>query len=199
MFLVLELYPTLSMDRCGELDLSTMYLMNHVKDFKWCSVRIVNLYSKVFGCKPHASQLETDETNIAYIEEILDGEDIYEYDIVIATGRSLSTHKKTIEAKLDILHILQEKKLEGQVKCIIPEFVDVNASQGIHPLFLGLHHAKEQWYLEAYDIPHAIAELEDYLKEREVKKSVLIDSIDKTEKKVKKEKKKDVLQNQEST
>ena len=41
--LVFELYPTISSDRCGEMDLSTMHLMNHVKDFGWSSVRIVQL------------------------------------------------------------------------------------------------------------------------------------------------------------
>lgn len=30
--LVLELYPTLSMGRSGEMDLSTMHLLNHIKD-----------------------------------------------------------------------------------------------------------------------------------------------------------------------
>lgn len=196
--LVLELYPTLAVDRCGELDLSTMHLMNHVKDFGWSSVRIINLYSKVFASKPLASQLEMDEKNIAYIEDILEADDIEEYDIVIATGSSLSTHAKTIETKLDILHMLKDKKLEAQVKCIIPEYVEENAVQGTHPLFLGLHHAKEQWSLENYNITDAIAELEGYLKERESKRLIANISAEKEEKKGKKEKKKDVLQNQES-
>lgn len=46
--LVLELYPTLSAGRCGELDLSTMHLLNHTKDFGWGGVRIINLYSLFF-------------------------------------------------------------------------------------------------------------------------------------------------------
>lgn len=196
--IVLELYPTLSADRCGALDLSTMHLLNHVKDFKWSEVRIINLYSTVFDSKPLASKLCEDRENIAYIEDVLNDENIGDYDIVIATGSSLSTHKITIEAKLDILHMLQDKKLESQVKCIIPEYVDENAAQGIHPLFLGLHNAKETWSLDAYDIPSAIAELEGYLKERETNKVVDVTSEKKGAKKQKKEKMQDVLQNQES-
>ncbi len=53
--LVIELYPTI--DRCGELDLSTMHLMNHVRDFGWGTVRIVNLYSTVFEGKPLTGQI----------------------------------------------------------------------------------------------------------------------------------------------
>lgn len=197
--IVLELYPTLSVDRCGELDLSTMHLMNHVKDFGWCSVRIINLYSKVFASKPLTSQLEADETNIAYIEDILESSDIGEYDIVIATGSSLSTHTRTVEAKLDILHMLQEHHLDEQVKCIIPELVEEKVSQGTHPLFLGLHHAKEKWSLATYSIPEAIAELESYLNERVEKKATSVKAEKKTERKSeKKGNKKDVLQNKES-
>lgn len=190
--LVLELYPSLSVEHCGELDLSTMHLMNHVKDFGWCSVRIINLYSQVFSGKPLSSQLETDIKNLAYIEDIFEEKEIGDYDIVIATGSSLNSHVKTVEVKLDILHMLLDKKLDKQVKCIIPEYVEATATPGTHPLFLGLHHAKELWSLETYAIPDAIQELESYLREREAKKCT---SIEKKEKKVKKEKTQDVLQN----
>lgn len=197
--IVLELYPTLSADRCGELDLSTMHLLNHVKDFNWSEVRIINLYSTVFDTKPLASMLSEDRDNIAYIEDVLSDENIGDYDIVIATGSSLSTHKITVEAKLDILHILQDKKLDSQVKCIVPEYLEEGLAQGTHPLYLGLHHAKETWTLESYSIPVAIAELEDYLRERETNKVAVIPNEKKGGKKQKKEKTKDVLENSEST
>lgn len=197
--IVLELYPTLSADRCGELDLSTMHLLNHVKDFNWSEVRIINLYSTVFDTKPLASKLSEDRENIAYIEEVFNDENIGDYDIVIATGSSLSTHKITVEAKLDILHILQDRKLDNQVKCIVPEYLEEGSAQGTHPLYLGLHHAKDTWALEPYFIPAAIAELEDYLKERETNKVAVIPNEKKGRKKQKKEKNKDVLENSEST
>ena len=161
--LVFELYPTISSDRCGEMVLSTMHLMNHVKDFGWSSVRIVNLYSTVFEGKPLAGQLSYDEENIAYIEAILEEKNIADYDIVVAMGNSLSTHIKTIEAKLDIFHMFQKKGLEKQVKHIVPENGNRDMAQGIHPLFLGLHYGKEKWSLADYDIPSAIASSREYL------------------------------------
>lgn len=90
--LVIELYPTLTADQCGNMDVSTMHLMNHVQELGWGEVRIVNLYSKVFSEKPTVSQLSEDDNNLSYIEEILEEQDIGGYDIVIAWGiRSSAT------------------------------------------------------------------------------------------------------------
>lgn len=61
--IVIELYPTISAEKACEMDLSTMHLMNHVRDFDWGAVRIVNLYSAVFTGKPTASMLRQDMEN----------------------------------------------------------------------------------------------------------------------------------------
>lgn len=50
--LVIELYPTISAERLGEMDLSTMHLMNHVKELEWGCVRIINMYATVYDSKP---------------------------------------------------------------------------------------------------------------------------------------------------
>lgn len=165
--LVLELYPTLSKGRCDELDLSTMHLLNHTKDFGWGSVRIVNLYSLVCNGKPQVSNLTYDEENIAYIEEILERKDIVDYDIVVATGNSLSTHIKTIEVKIDILSMLIEKGLEEQVKYIVADSAENGKWIGVHPLFLGLHYGKEQWKLEAFPIHDELKALKESIKPKE--------------------------------
>ncbi len=194
--LVLELYPTISTDRCGEMDVSTMHLMNHVKDFGWSSVRIVNLYSTVFERKPLTGQLSYDEENIAYIESVLEGKDIADYDIVVATGNSLGTHINTVEVKLDIFHMLQKKGLNKQVKHIVPENGNGDMAQGIHPLFLGLHYGKEKWILADYDISSAIDSFHEYLTGKS-EKAVEKPKADKQEKEKnqKKGKNEDVLQN----
>lgn len=162
--LVLELYPTLSAERCGELDLSTMHLLNHTKDLGWASVRIVNLYSLVCIGKPKVSELSYDEKNIAYIEEILESKDIADYDIVIATGNSLSTHIKTLETKIDILSMLREKKLEEQVKYIAAESADKEKWVGVHPLFLGLHYGRDVWRLEIFPLENELKTLKESIK-----------------------------------
>lgn len=164
--LVLELYPTLSMGRCGELDISTMHLLNHTKDFGWASVRIVNLYSLVCAGKPKVSDLLYDEENIAYIEGIFESKDIADYDIVIAVGNSLGTHTKTIEAKIDILSMLREKGLEKQVKYIVADSADKEKWIGVHPLFLGLHYGRDIWRLETFPLNDELKALEDVVKSK---------------------------------
>ena len=168
--LVLELYPTLSMGRCGELDISTMHLLNHTKDFGWAALRIVNLYSFVYTGKPKASELSYDESNIAYIEGILESNDITECDIVIATGNSLGSHMKTIEAKIDILSMLREKGLEKQVRYIVADSTDKEKWIGVHPLFLGLHYGRDVWRLEAFPLHEELKALEESIKPKETGK-----------------------------
>lgn len=165
--LVLELYPTLSVGRVGEMDLSTMHLLNHAKDFGWGSVRIINLYSLVCNGKPKTSELFYDEKNIAYIEEILESKDISDYDIVIATGNSLATHIKTVETKIDILSMLRDKGVEMQVKFISVDLAYQELGIGVHPLFLGLHYGKDVWKLKKFPLDEELKALEESIKPKE--------------------------------
>lgn len=196
--LVVALYPTIPVEHCSLMDVSTMHLLNHAGEFGWGSVRIVNLYSTVFSSKPLASQLQEDAENIAYIESILEDKDIGEYDIVIAWGSSLSSHKKTMEAKLDILDMISRKKLEKQLKCITTEYMDGTAQAGTHPLYLGLHYAKDVWGLDTYPLQSSLKELEELTKKKPEKKDLKQAGKKNTTEK-KKGQKKDVLQNQEQS
>lgn len=154
--LVIELYPTISADNCGMLDVSTMHLMNHVNDFGWKEMRIVNLYATVITKKPSVSELQ--ENSLAYIEEILEEDDIKEYDIVIAWGNSLSTHKSTILAKQDLLSMIAEKGLSKNVKSISVDGISMK-SIGAHPLYLGLHYPREKWNLVNYPLKEGLEAL----------------------------------------
>ncbi len=170
MGMVIELYPTISAERECEMDLSTMHLMNHVRDFEWGAVRIVNLYSTVFPGKPTTNMLKQDMENVAYIENILDKADSADMDIVIAWGSSLSTHMNTVETKSDLLQMMKNRGLQSRVKCIVAGAGDEEAAQGTHPLFLGLHHGKDEWNLEVFDIDKALAELDAYIEGRAERK-----------------------------
>ncbi len=121
---------------------------------------IVNLYSTVFDEKPLVSQLGEDSSNMAYIEDILEREDIKEYDIVIAWGSSLSTHKRTINLKIDLISMLLDKGLADNVKCITTENLDTRSEHGTHPLYLGLHFARDKWELKSFPLKNALNELE---------------------------------------
>lgn len=155
--LVIELYPTLTTDKCGNMDISTMHLLNHAGDFGWNEIRIVNLYSKVFSTKPSVSQLTDNDSNLSYIEAILEEDGIRDYDIVVAWGNSLVTHTKTIHAKVDLLSMIKEKKLVSQVKCIVTDNFD---NYGIHPLYLGLRYTSAVWKLKKYPVEKMLAELQ---------------------------------------
>ena len=158
--LVICLYPTISIDNLCKSDLSTMHLLNHTNEFGWGEMTIVNLYSTVFDEKPLVSQLGEDSSNIAYIEEILEREDIKEYDIVIAWGSSLSTHKRTINLKIDVITMLIDKGLVDNVKCITTENLDTRSEHGTHPLYLGLRFSDKRWELISFPLKKALNELE---------------------------------------
>lgn len=162
--LVVELYPTISADECEKLDLSAMHLLNHTKELGWDDVHIVNLYSNIFDSKPLVSQLKDDIENLSYIEEILEKDDIKEYDIVIAWGNSLSTHIGTVKAKIDLLNMLKDKGLLEQVKCIVTENLSVVECYGVHPLYLGLRYSKDKWSLVEYPVEKKLKKLEEVLK-----------------------------------
>lgn len=162
--LVIELYPTISAEECEKLDLSAMHLLNHTKELGWNDVHIVNLYSNIFDSKPLAGQLKDDIANLSYIEEMLERDDIREYDIVIAWGNSLSTHIGTVKAKIDLLNMLKDKGLLEQVKCIVTENLSVVECYGVHPLYLGLRYAKDKWSLVEYPVEKELEKLEEVLK-----------------------------------
>lgn len=112
--IAIGMYPTISVENCGMLDVSNMHLLNHANDFGWGELRMLNLYATVVNGKPSVSQLQGN--SLAYIEEILETKDIKTYDIVVAWGNSMATHKNTIKAKIDLLSMLMEKGLSA--KCI---------------------------------------------------------------------------------
>lgn len=166
--LVIELYPTLTADKCGSMDVSTMHLMNHVQELGWSEVRIVNLYSRVFSEKPTVSRLSADDNNLSYIEEILEEQDIGGYDIVIAWGNTLISHRQTIQAKTDLLNMIKEKGLAEQVKCIV---TDNLKADGVHPLYLGLRHSKDVWSLQPFPLEKGLDELESMEKKASARSS----------------------------
>ena len=166
--LVIELYPTLTADQCGNMDVSTMHLMNHVQELGWGEVRIVNLYSKVFSEKPTVSQLSEDDNNLSYIEEILEEQDIGGYDIVIAWGNTLISHRQTIQAKTDLLTMIKDKGLAKQVKCIVTNNLKAD---GVHPLYLGLRYSKDIWSLQPFPLEKVLNELESTEKKASARSS----------------------------
>lgn len=142
------------------LDVSNMHLLNHANDFGWGELRMLNLYATVVNGKPSVSQLQGN--SLAYIEEILETKDIKTYDIVVAWGNSMATHKNTIKAKIDLLSMLMEKGLSA--KCITVDCLSTKKSYGIHPLYLGLHYPKDKWKLIDFPVKEMLEELEKSLK-----------------------------------
>lgn len=147
--LIIMLYPTIGTGRLNEMDSSTCLLLNHMNDFEFGGITIVNIYSKVFGYKPGVKDLDKDEDNLKFLNEIMKSADIQNRTVIIAWGSAYATHKVTLEMKLEILRMLQRNKIEAYH--IVPEFADETMRQGIHPLYLGLHHSREKWSLLPFD------------------------------------------------
>ena len=56
--IAIGMYPTISVENCGMLDVSNMHLLNHANDFGWGELRMLNLYATVVNGKPSVSQLQ---------------------------------------------------------------------------------------------------------------------------------------------
>lgn len=160
--LVIGLYPTISANKAVRMDLTTMHLTNHIEELGLGSMRIVNLYSNVCDGKPTVTQLNGFADSLTHIEEILEQEDIRDYEIVIAWGTALSNHIHTTNLKIDILNMLMNKGLRAS--CISAERLFVEKIYGVHPLYLGLHHGKERWELIEYPIEDELNKLNQSLK-----------------------------------
>lgn len=176
--IVIGMYPTISVENCGMLDVSNMHLSNHANDFGWGELRMLNLYATVVSGKPSVKQLK--DNNLAYIEEVLEEKDIHTYDIVIAWGNSLATHQNTIRAKADLMTMLLDKGLSA--KCITVDSLNNKTSYGIHPLYLGLHYSKDKWKLMDFPIKDILEETEKSLKSEKTGEKK---PVKKVEKKVK--------------
>lgn len=155
--IIIELYPTISVTSPDTLDLSTLHLLNHMKDLDIGSIRILNLYSKVQSGKPSATALKEDIDNLAYISDILEEPDISDYMIILAWGSSLTKHIATINTKMHILTALKEKGLSQNVVQLFTEYLDTTTISGVHPLYMGLHFSKELWSVIPYPIEEELS------------------------------------------
>lgn len=162
--IVIELYPMVSLENVGYTDSSAMHLLNHAAEMELGEIRIINLYSQVFEQKPSVSLLKGD--NLAYIEDVLESDDIKDYSIVIAWGSSLSSHEKTIALKSDLLIMLKDKGLQDKVKCIFTDNMFSAEQYGVHPLFLGLRNSKDKWYLCDYPLEDELNKYNELLKDK---------------------------------
>ncbi len=117
--LVIELYPTLTADKCGSMDVSTMHLMNHVQELGWSEVRIVNLYSKVFSEKPTVSPVSETTTIFLYLKRFWRNRISGGYDIVVRGGiRSSATGRPTGKNRPSH-HDKGQRGLAKTVKCAL--------------------------------------------------------------------------------
>lgn len=156
--IVIELYPTISVNNPMVLDISTLHLLNHSREMELGEIRIVNLYPTVFATKPTVSRLTQSVENLEYIKDIFTAPDIAEWDIIIAWGSSLSTHDTTNHIKRTILNMIKECGLVNQTKHIVTPFLDTEKQLGTHPLYLGLRHGSEKWDLDSYPVLSALGE-----------------------------------------
>lgn len=161
--LVCELYPTLSLDRISEFDLSTMHLLNHIRQLgDFSEVQIVNLFS--FVCtngKPTANKLKADDIeNQAYLEDVLDEAKDDDTSIVIAWGSTWNQNETVQNLKQMVLNWIAEKGLEENTFHIVCDYLDTEKQCCTHPLYMGLRFSKEEWSLEKLDVQKMLEEMQ---------------------------------------
>lgn len=114
--IAIGMYPTISVENCGMLDVSNMHLLNHANDFGWGELRMLNLYATVVNGKPSVSQLQGKEYEldidveglIASTPKFVAGlkclPDLVEIDRKMKVTES--TWKKLFRALVDVLSLV---------------------------------------------------------------------------------------------
>ena len=198
--ILLTLYPTLV--EPNTFDLSSIHLMNHASDegLKFKKVHFLFLFSKVGGAKLSTKGLKVDEENLDYLREIISK--LPDARIVIAVGSSMQKAPAVIASKVKFMKMVKELRPNDALWQIGAEGLE---EESPHILFCGIRYNHLEWFLRHYVVPYKYTEkgYEEYLVNKKAARERFMQNVlgkksspaaTKPEK-LKKGKKKDVLQN----
>lgn len=152
---IITLYPTT--DDVGQLDLSTLHILNHMKELGIKKIIFLYLFSKVCSARLSTRGLVEDEDNLAMVEQVLN-----EYSkarVIIGWGTSMSRSVAAVTSKKKVISFLEQRedKRLWQLGCD-----GLDSSENFHPLFLGIRQGKNcKWRLQPYDIPGELKPTEE--------------------------------------
>ena len=145
--ILITLYPTT--DDVGQLDLSTLHILNHMKELGIKKIVFLYLFSKVCSARLSSRGLVVDDDNLAMVEQVLD--EYSKVRVIVGWGTSMSRSVAAISSKKRILSILTKRE-DKRIWQLSSDGVD--SSENCHPLFLGIRQGKNcKWRLQPYDIP----------------------------------------------
>ncbi|WP_035768688.1 DUF1643 domain-containing protein [Butyrivibrio sp. NC2002] len=147
--IIIQLYPTISVDNPYVLDTTTMHLINKMPELNISKAHVLNLFSKVITQKPLSSDLPTiDEENLNYISRALKSIN-NNVKVIIAWGNSHITNLIVNRSKLKVLELIMANNLDAYqiISSDSPMLPD-----GCHILFLGLRYSDNCWQLEKFPL-----------------------------------------------
>lgn len=141
--LVIGLFPSSS--DLYVTDSTTNYILNNLLPMKYTSITICNLFATI-GTKLTSQEMEDNEQNIKYLEEVLKREF---HTILIGYGNSMTGNKKLSSEKEKLDLMLNACK--GNVVELVDKENLYSRLHTIHPLFAGQRFSRN-WKFRKYII-----------------------------------------------
>lgn len=152
--ILIGLYPTTTAEEPYKTDLSTNHLIRKLPELGLRSVRILNLFSQVCESeKLSAKGLEVDETNLTYIDHVLQEPNIQESLFIISWGNSMATCKAANASKSQIIQLFCTYHPGETLYQLTAPSLALDSSECVHVLYLGIRHKREPWSLCDYHFP----------------------------------------------
>lgn len=102
--IAIGMYPTISVENCGMLDVSNMHLLNHANDFGWGELRMLNLYATVVNGKPTVQQFYCRNNSLLNLRrQIILGTSISD-SVFLCCCPKVSQHLKSLLYLLNVPH-----------------------------------------------------------------------------------------------
>lgn len=165
--IVIQVYPTLTVEDTDKLDSTTMHLLNRMSQLGWRKVHMVNLFSQVEKGKILAGRLKNvDKENVEYIKALI--KRLSECKVFVCWGNSLVSNEATNQTKKQILEYFMNCFPNKKLYHIIPDNM-YEELKGTHILYLGLRYSNDDWNVEEFPIKEEYERIQKQLKGKENK------------------------------
>lgn len=163
--LLITLHPTTNK---VQIDLCTQHLLRHLEELGLKKLHLLYLFSRVCPVRPSVKGLTLEEQNFSYVEQAL--QKYKNAKLIIGWGNSLYKNLTAIAAKKKILALaLREDKQLWQLGC-----KEEDATENMHPLFMGIRYSNSIWHLKHYEIPEELKANEEVKENSEPVRNVVV-------------------------
>lgn len=155
---VIMLYPSISAGTILHCDSTTQSIVEHMKDIRVGTVRILNLFSKVCSARMSTRSVNVDQNNMKYIEGVFKEKNSSEYLWIFAWGSSMASCSAANQAKRMIINLITKYLSVSKPQQFTVDGLDMKNENATHPLFLKIRHSNSEWKLVDYIIPNGLME-----------------------------------------